>query len=99
MANMTIRDPFAGFLPLNTAMNRLLESSFVGPRDSGWPAQFPMDVCETEHEFVVRACLPGFRPEDVSISALGKQLSIDGKPAGSELPQGARYLVQEITPA
>ena len=56
-----------------------------------------MDVYETAEEYVIWACLPGFRPEDVNISAVGNQLTITGKPAAYSAPEGARYLVQEIT--
>ncbi|HLY65669.1 MAG TPA: Hsp20/alpha crystallin family protein [Chloroflexota bacterium] len=99
MANLAIRDPFTNMLPLSEAMNNLFERSFLSPRSAGWwqqPYQ-PMDVYETPDEYVIRAMLPGFRPEDVNISAVGNQLTISGKPAAYSAPEGARYLIQEIT--
>ncbi|HLG73068.1 MAG TPA: Hsp20/alpha crystallin family protein [Chloroflexota bacterium] len=97
MANLAIRDPFTSLLPLTDAMNSLFEHSFLNPRTTGWWQSYnPMDVYETADEYVVRAWLPGFRPEDVNISAVGNQLTISGKPAGYSAPEGARYLVQEI---
>lgn len=98
MANLAIRDPFTNLLPLSEAMNSLFERSFLSPRSAAWWQQpyHPMDVYETADEYVVRAWLPGFRPEDVNISAVGNQLTISGKPAGYSAPEGARYLVQEI---
>jgi len=97
MANLAIRDPFSNLLPLNEAMNTLFERSFLSPRTTGWWQSYhPMDVYETADEYVVRAWLPGFRPEDVNISAVGNQLTITGKPAEYKAPEGARYLVQEI---
>jgi HSP20 family protein len=100
MANLAIRDPFSNMLPLSDAMNKLFESSFLSPRAAGWwQSSYGMDVYETGDEFVVRATLPGFRPEDVNISAIGNQLTITGKPSAYTTPEGARYLVQEIAPA
>jgi HSP20 family protein len=97
MANLAIRDPFSNLLPLSEAMNNLFERSYLSPRTGGWwQPSHPIDVYETADEYVVRAMLPGFRPEDVNISAVGNQLTITGKPAPFNLPQGARYLVQEI---
>jgi HSP20 family protein len=97
MANLVIRDPFNNLLPLTDAMNRLFENSFLSPRTTGWwQPSYAMDVYETADNFVVRAALPGFRPEDVNISAIGNQLTITGKPAAFNAPDGARYLVQEI---
>lgn len=40
------------------------------------PGWFPVDLAETDESFVVRASLPGIRPQDVSITVLGDTVAI-----------------------
>lgn len=39
----------------------------------------PMDICEREKEFVVRANLPGIKKEDIKVSVHDNELIIEGK--------------------
>src|SRR5690348_8923594 len=92
MTSVATRDPFAGLVPLSTAMNRVFESAFLAP--SGLQ-QFPLDVYETDSEFVVRASMPGYRPDDVKVTILNNQLTLEGSAPEWKLPEGARYLAKE----
>ena len=81
-------NPFHEAVSLRDAMNTLLQDSFVRP--SGWPAadgaaSFPLDISESEDEFVVHASLPGVKPEDVQIrsSPESTKRRPDGWPARS----------------
>ena len=72
-------NPFQEAITLREAMNALFQDSFVRP--GGTPAHaghvpLPLDVCETEHEFLVKAALPGVKPEDVQITVHGDTLTI-----------------------
>jgi HSP20 family protein len=97
MTNLAIRSPFSDLLPLSTTMNRLFEDSFLTPRlASLWQPQYPMDIYETDDEIVVRATLSGFRPDDVKISVLDNQLTIEGKAASYQMPENARCLLHEM---
>jgi HSP20 family protein len=65
--------------PLREVMNRLLEESMVGlghiePWFTG--RAFPVDLLETEGAYVVEAALPGFKPEEIEVTALGDTLTI-----------------------
>jgi HSP20 family protein len=67
---------------LRDAMNMLLHDSFVHPggtSSDGGPAMLPLDIVENENEFIVKASLPGIRPEDVQITAHGDTLTIRGE--------------------
>lgn len=73
------RDPFDALMPLREAMNRLFEESFVGPRFELLTSRtFPIDVYETEdqQQYIIEASLPGVKPDDVKITAMGDTLTI-----------------------
>jgi HSP20 family protein len=63
--------------PLREMLNRLVEESVVGPaRLEGVRRAFPLDVRETDHEYIVEAALPGVKPEQLQIAATQDTLSI-----------------------
>src|SRR5690242_1530986 len=75
-------DPVHEMVSLRDAMNSLLQDSYVRPtgmRADGGPAMLPLDISENENEFIVKASLPGIRPEDVQITAQGDMLTIRGE--------------------
>jgi HSP20 family protein len=91
-------DPFREMVSLRDAMNSLLQESFVHPSgmpSDGGAATLPLDVSETENEFVVKASLPGLRPEDVQITAHGDTLTIRGETKAEEEKKGAHYHLRE----
>lgn len=76
-------EPFRDFVSLRDAMDRLLEDSFVNPR-SGLLAplaggNLALDIYETDQAVVVKASLPGVKPEDIDISVVGDTLTIKGE--------------------
>lgn len=73
-------------------MDRLFDSIF-GESFGQWGAMQrwrpTMDVEETEKEFVVRAEVPGVKPEDIDLSVAGDRLVISGeKKSSSEKKDG-----------
>ncbi|HEX6293243.1 MAG TPA: Hsp20/alpha crystallin family protein [Herpetosiphonaceae bacterium] len=82
MANMRRFDPFGEMLSLRDAMNQLFEESFVSPARMGSGSatfSMPLDVSETQDEFVVDAVVPGFKPEDLDITIQDNVLTIRGE--------------------
>jgi HSP20 family protein len=74
-------DPFRDALSLREAMDRLLEESFVRPRErrGGERGQvLPIDMWETEDSLIVRAPMPGAKPEadDIDINVEGGVLTL-----------------------
>jgi HSP20 family protein len=69
---------------LRDAVNRLFEDSVIQPREDlgveTWAGDgLALDIYETEDELVVKADLPGMRPEDVDVSVVGDVLTIKGE--------------------
>lgn len=91
--------PFGELLSLRQAMDRLFEDSFVRPT---WGANgtnassTPIDVSMTADELVVRAALPGVRPEDVDVTVENGTLAIRGEVAAQHEEEEGDFLVHEI---
>ncbi len=91
-------NPFQEAVSLREAMNALLQDSFVRP--GGSPAQaghapLPLDVCETENSFVVKAALPGVKPDDVQITVHGDTLTIRAESKAEEVKKGEHWHLRE----
>lgn len=77
-------DPFREMMSLRQAMDRLFEDSFVRPTRF-WPelgrGELPLDLdmYQTANDVVVKAAIPGVRPEEVDISLTGDTLTIKGE--------------------
>ncbi len=97
--SMIWKDPFDALMPLRDAVNRLFEDSFV------WPGRlevftgrtFPVDVYETKDQqgYVIEASLPGVKPEDISITAMGDTLTIHYGTKGEEKVEKPNYVRRE----
>ena len=76
-------DPFSEMTSLRQAMDRLFEESVVAPRLSQLGGRrgeggFELDVLENDDALVVKASLPGVKPEDVDITVHQNVLTIRG---------------------
>jgi HSP20 family protein len=91
--------PFTDLMSLRQAIDRLFEDSFVRPSSAlaGIEAIVgpPLDIYQTPDEVVVKATLPGMKPEDVSIDITGDTLSIKGESKAEEEVKKEDYLYQE----
>lgn len=76
-------EPFPEFVSLRQAMDRMLEDSFVLPARLdgvlGRSPALPVDVYQTPNEMVIKADLPGAKPEEVEVSITGDTLTIKGE--------------------
>jgi HSP20 family protein len=101
MSNAVERwEPFKEMMSLREAMNRLVEDSFIRP--GGWPMpvdaealSVAMDVIETKDSLIVKASVPGIKPEDIDVSVTGDVLTIRGETASEEKIEQGSYLRQE----
>jgi HSP20 family protein len=92
------RDPFEAMMPLREPVNRLFEESFIGPRFALLtPHTFPVDMYESADKlyYVIEAALPGFKPEELHITAVGDTLTISAIKK-EEKREKELYLRQEL---
>ncbi len=91
--------PFAELISLRQAMDRLFEDSFVTPAHIfdtlGSNMRVPIDMHQVGDDVVVRASLPGVKPEEVDISVTGDTLTIKGETKAEEEIKREDYLCQE----
>jgi len=91
-------EPFREMVSLRDAMNTLLQDSFVRPGglvQDGGLATLPLDISENENEFMVKASLPGVKPEEVQITVQGDTLTIRGESKAEEEKKGEHWHVRE----
>jgi HSP20 family protein len=93
-------DPFRDVVSLSDAVNSLLRESFVRPGAAGAGGAagvlaLPLDVAENENEFVVKASLPGVKPEDVQITVHGDTLTIRGETKVEQEKKGEQWHLRE----
>lgn len=90
-------EPFKDFMTLRQAMDRLFEESVVRPipmwGDGQSRRHLPLDVWETPDAIVVRASVPGAKPDEVEITIEGGTVTIRGE---IRVPQDeGTFLLQE----
>lgn len=80
----TQSESFGGLLPLRSAIDRLLQDSLVRPMS--WMASLetgagvlPLDVYDEGDNLVVKAALPGLKPEEVNVQIQDDILTITGE--------------------
>lgn len=84
--NSPIYDPISGFTSLRDEMDRLFDVAFPAlsslQRDGGfpgdWQGSFPIDLYQEKDSYVVRAELPGFKKEDLSVEVADGILTVTG---------------------
>jgi HSP20 family protein len=98
MSQVIRYQPASEFLSLREAMNRLFEDSYVGARAwnsaATWIAP-TLDVYETPENVVVKAVVPGIKPEDVDITVTGNVLTLTGEAKEETETKEKNYLRRE----
>src|SRR6266542_5792620 len=69
-------------LSLRDMMGRLMENAFISPDQ--WYDDFgvrlpAIDVSENDNEYVVKAELPGWKPENIEITCEGNTVTLKGQ--------------------
>ena len=91
-------EPFRELVSLRQAMDRLFEDSFVRPSRlwTGLEAgELPVDMYQTADEVIIKASLPGIKPEEVDITITGDAVTIKGETKAEEEIKRDDYLYQE----
>jgi HSP20 family protein len=99
MAELVRWEPRREMTSLRDAMDRLFEDAFIRP---GWfaPAwgaaeMLPVDVYETDDQLVVKATVPGVKPDEIEVTVTGDLLTIKGEFKLEEKVEKPNYLRQE----
>jgi len=91
-------EPFREMMSLRNAMDRLFEGGFVRP-SRVWPelerGELTVDMYQTTNDVVVKATLPGVKPEEVDISITGDILTIKGEHKGEQEIKQEDYFYKE----
>jgi HSP20 family protein len=91
--------PFSELMSLRQAMDKLFEDSFVRPSRAlaalGEASVPALDIYQTPNDVVVKATLPGLKPEDVTIDITGETLTIKGETKAEQEIKREDYLYQE----
>jgi HSP20 family protein len=90
--------PLSEMVTLSNAMDRLFEDSVVLPSvflKANEGGILPLDVLQGKNEVVVKASLPGFKPEEVEISLVGDTLTIKGDHKEEEETKEGEYWLKE----
>jgi HSP20 family protein len=97
-----VLDPFRGFSDMQSQMNRMFEQMLgnFAPRGgrqlegvTEWAP--PIDVTTQNGNIVIRAELPGVKPEDVDITLQGNVLTISGERKAEQEEERGGYHIKE----
>ncbi len=84
---------------IERTIDRLFNEALMWPVDrwlrTAGLYQVPMDVYETDDEFVVQALVPGIDPDKLDVTLSDNTLTIRGTYQVEEV-EGARYLLREL---
>jgi HSP20 family protein len=97
MANVVRWDPFREIADLQSTMDQFFNRGVgrILARENGADSYFPLDLYETEEDVVVKASLPGARPEDVNVSVNGDVLTIKAETKAESEEKQPNYYRQE----
>ena len=99
MASLMRWYPFSDVRSLRRYTGRPFDDFFRGLHLVPWESAefvFPLDLYETEESVVVKAPLPGVRPEDVDIAITGDILTIKGETKSEEEVKREDYHRREL---
>lgn len=95
MTNLTRWDPFREMLSMRDMFDRVLDRSLTTP--STWTQDWglALDVLENDDEFVVKASVPGIKPDDIEITYDNRTLTIKGEIQEETETEDERYHLRE----
>ena len=92
-------EPFKEMMTLRNAIDRLFEDSIVRPTswfyDGEGRGTIALDMYQTANDVVIKASLPGFKPEEVDISITGDTLTLKGEHKEEKETRDEDYFFRE----
>ena len=89
---LTRWDPYGELTEMRSRLDRMFEE--LSP-DSGWQWMPAIDVEHSDGNLVMRADVPGFKPEEISIEVEDEMLTISGKHEEEKEEKGKHFLRHE----
>jgi HSP20 family protein len=94
--------PLRDLMTMRDSMDRLLDDRWISPGSwltwsSAGASYLPLDVYETSDEIVVRAVVPGVEADGIDVQFQGGVLTLRAKNEEPVLPDGATWLLHEVT--
>lgn len=98
MASIIRWDPFRDMYSMRRSIDRLFDD-FFSEQSSDWGKSLnwdlALDVVENKDDFVVKASLPGIKPEDLEITYTDNALTIKGEIKEEEEKEDSQYHLRE----
>jgi HSP20 family protein len=96
MSKLVRWNPFRDMVAMSEAVDRLFDENGFPVRNGGYRLASPaLDVVENENNFVVKAEMPGFAPEQVDISIEGTTLTLRGNVKDEAEKDEGQYHIRE----
>ncbi len=92
-------NPFDELFAVRRAMDRLFDDDFLRARTwrpATLGAEPALDITTTPDELIVKASLPGWKPEDVEITLTGSTLVISGEMGEEARREEESWILNEI---
>ncbi len=96
MSNIIRWEPMRDMMSLREAMDHLFDEAFTRPMGLTTGMQMPaVDMYQNDDEVVVRATLPGIKPDEVQISVTGDLITIKGEMKENSDTKERSYHIRE----
>src|SRR5512143_3357036 len=96
MSNLSRWQPVHEMMTLREAMDRLFDEAFTRPLTNEAGMEMPaVDLYQTDNEVVVKAALPGMKPDDINISVTADVLTLKGDYKQENDIKDAQYHIRE----
>ncbi len=94
MSNLTRYNPMRDMMSMNRMMDRFFNEAFSPMHDGGWGSP-NVDVIENNDNIIVKAELPGFKPQDVDVRVEGNMLVMRGEGTEETEKKEGQYHLHE----
>ena len=97
MGMLTRWEPFREMRRVHDMLDQMMEKAFMGslPMASREGGIVPLDVYQTDENVIVKATMPGVKPENIEVSISDNTLSIRGEIEDEHEEEGQRYHIRE----
>lgn len=94
---LTRWDPFRDLYSMRRSMDRMMEDLLGTEGAQPFNYNLPLDVSENDDEYIVKASLPGVKPEDVDLTYSNGTVTIHGETEQEHGGKDEKYHLRERT--